>query len=158
MLYAALKAVHLLSLIVWLGGMFYTLACLRPALALLDGPSRLRLMHAALRRFLAVVQVAVGLLLLSGLVMLYLAWRAAATPGLSFNMPLDWYVMIVLGVAMFAIYGHLRAGPFGRLQAAVGAGDAPAGAAALAQIRRWVEINLALGVVVVVVMKLGAAT
>jgi uncharacterized membrane protein len=158
MLYAALKAIHLLSLIAWLGGMFYTLACLRPALAVLDAPSRPRLMGEVLRRFLAVVDVAVGLMVVSGLSMLYLAWRAAAGPGLSFNMPLDWYVMIVLGVLMFAIYGHVRAGPFRQLQRALGSNDASASAAALGQTRKWVTVNLVLGAIVVVVMKLGAAT
>ena len=158
MLYATLKAIHLLSLIVWVGGMFYTLACLRPALAPLDGPLRLRLMGEVLRRFLAIVDVAIGLMLVSGLWMLYSAWRTATAPGLKFNMPLDWYVMIVLGVLMFAIFGHVRAVLFRRLQRAMQAGDGPAGAAALGEIRRWVGVNLVLGVIIVVVMKLGAAT
>ena len=47
MLYATLKALHLLSIIVWLGGMVFTLFFLRPALGVLSAPpDRLRLMHA----------------------------------------------------------------------------------------------------------------
>lgn len=148
MLYAALKSIHLLAVIAWIGGMFFTLACL--------GAARQRLIGALLGRFFAIVNAATGVLLVSGLWMLWLAYRAAAKPGLAFNMPLDWYLMIALGVLMFGIFGHIRAVAFKRLQQAVQAQDAPAGAAALVQIRRWVGVNLALGVVVVVVMKLGA--
>ena len=78
MLYAALKLVHLLSLIAWIGGMFFTLACLRPALGVLDAPARPRLMSAVFGRFFAIVDAAIALVLLSGLAMLWLAWRAAA--------------------------------------------------------------------------------
>ena len=31
MLYASLKALHLLAVMVWIGGMAFTLSCLRPA-------------------------------------------------------------------------------------------------------------------------------
>ena len=64
MLYAVLKSVHLLALVVWIGGMFFTLFCLRPALAVLEGPLRLRLMNEVLRRFFGVVVVAAVLVLL----------------------------------------------------------------------------------------------
>ena len=156
MLYAVLKLVHLLSLIVWIGGMFFTLACLRPALAVLEGPARLRLMDAVLLRFLAIVDAAIGLVLASGLSMLWIAWRAASGAVGGFSMPPTWIVMIVLGVTMMAIFGHLRGGLYRRLQAALQAQDAPAAAALLTRIRAWVAINLAIGVLVVAVMKLGA--
>ena len=42
LLYASLKAVHLLAVIAWLGGMFFMLMCLRPAAQeVLDPPSRI---------------------------------------------------------------------------------------------------------------------
>lgn len=156
-MYAVLKAVHLLAVMAWIGGMFFTLACLRPALAQLDGPARQRLMVEVLRRFFAIVNAAIGVLLVSGGWMFWLSYRAAAKPGLTFNMPLDWYAMLVLGVAMFAIFGYVRAAPFRQLQRAVQARDGPAGVQALGRIRRGVGANLVLGVIVVVVMKLGAA-
>jgi len=71
-------------------------------------------------------------------------------------MPLSWIVMIVLGATMMAIFGHLRGGLHRRLQAALRAQDAPAAASLLARIRAWVVVNLALGVAVVAVMKVGA--
>ena len=157
MAYAVLKAVHLLAAIAWIGGMFFTLACLRPALGMLDGPLRLRLMGEVLRRFLAIVGVAILLMLISGAWMLMSTERVSRAAGLAFNLPLDWMAMIGLGLAMIAIYGHIRYGLFKRLQRAMQAQDGPAGAAALGAVRRWVGVNLVLGVLAVLVMRLGAA-
>jgi uncharacterized membrane protein len=157
MLFAVLKTVHVLSLIVWIGGMFFTQACLKPSLGVLDGAARLRLMDAVLGRFFAIVLGAVALVLLSGGAMVWGAWRAAAGPGLHFNMPLDWHVMIVLGVVMMLIFGHIRGALFRRLRAAALAQDLSAGAAALERIRRWVTTNLVIGVIVILVVMLGAA-
>jgi uncharacterized membrane protein len=157
MFYAALKAVHLLSSVVWIGGMFFTLVCLRPALALLDGPARLRLMTDVLRRFFAVVSLAIGLMLLAGGWMLWIAVRVSTAPGLAFNMPLDWYAMIVLGLVMIAVFVHIRMVLFKRLERAVQALDWSAGAAALGGIRTWVTVNLVIGVLVIVVTRVGAA-
>ena len=157
MLYAVLKSVHLLALVVWIGGMFFTLFCLRPALAMLEGPLRLRLMSEVLRRFFGVVVVAAVLVLLSGLWLLLSAARSGSASGIGFNMPLDWHAMVVGGVVMIAVFGHIRLNLFKRLQRAVQAQDAAAGAVALSHIRSWVMVNLVLGVLIVVVMRLGAA-
>jgi uncharacterized membrane protein len=157
MLYAALKLLHLLALFVWIGGMFFTLACLRPALAVLDAPARPQLMQAVLARFLPIVNAAIGLVLLSGLTMIWSAWRAAADAGAEFRLPPSWIVMIVLGATMMAIFGHLRGRLYRRLQAALQAKDGPSTAALLARIRRAVAINLGLGLVIVAAMKLGVA-
>ena len=57
MLYASLKAIHLLAVIAWVGGMFFTLMCLRPAVhEVLEAPARVRLMQSTLRRFLRIVE------------------------------------------------------------------------------------------------------
>jgi len=50
-----------------------------------------------------------------------------------------------------AIFGHIRFALLRRLQRAVAASDAPAGGRALASIRSWVAVNLALGLAIVVV-------
>ena len=77
MLYASLKAVHLLAIIVWVGGMFFMLHCLRPAASLLEPPLRLALLHATMRRFFAVVIACIGAILLSGAAMIAMAWSAS---------------------------------------------------------------------------------
>ena len=50
-LYASLKALHLLSIVVWGGGMFFMHVCLRPAAAeVLEPPARVRLLDAVATR------------------------------------------------------------------------------------------------------------
>jgi uncharacterized membrane protein len=158
MLYALLKTVHLLGIVAWVGGMFFTLYCLRPAVAALDGPVRVRLMQAVLAGFFKVVIVAAALVLVTGAWMMNSAAQAAALAGGKFNMPLDWYVMAVLGLLMVAVFGHIRFVLFKRLQRAVDTQAWPAGAQALGSIRSWVMLNLGLGVVIVVATQVGSVS
>ncbi len=156
MLYATLKAIHLLSVVVWVGGMFFMHVCLRPAAAaVLEPPARLRLMHAAMRRFFAVVAVAIVLILASGAAMIGLAGSTAARSGLRFNLPLDWYVMVATFLVMLAIFLHVRLVLFRRLATAVAAEAWAAGGATLAAIRAEVLANLVLGAFIIVVTRLG---
>ena len=149
MLYDILKTLHLLAIIVWLGGMTFAHFFLRPAVASLDLPVRLRLMHEVLGRFFHAVLVASLLALGTGVWMLGRVAKQVAQAGGSFNMPLGWTVMLVLGVLMVAIFMHIRFALYKRLGCAVAASEWAAGGAALAQIRRWVGINLALGLLIV---------
>jgi uncharacterized membrane protein len=151
MIYAILKTLHVLSIVVWVGGMAFAHFFLRPAVAPLDPPVRVRLMHDVLGRFFKAVLAASLLTLASGVWMLGRVAKQAVQSGGSFEMPLAWTVMTVLGVAMVAIFMHIRFALYKRLNAAVAASDWSAGGAALAQIRRWVSVNLGLGVVVLVV-------
>ena len=151
MIYATLKAVHVLSIIVWVGGMVFAHYFLRPAVAPLDPPVRLRLMHDVLGRFFQAVLAASLLTLASGVWMIGRVAKQAVQSGGSFEMPLAWTVMAVLGVAMVAIFMHIRFALYKRLGRAVAASDWSAGGAALAQVRTWVSINLGLGVLVVLV-------
>ena len=151
MLYNALKLAHVLSIIVWMGGMVFAHFFLRPAVQMLEPPQRLRLMQGVLERFFAAVVVAVVVALVSGLWMVGHAARQAAPTGGAFSMPLDWTIMATLGLVMMAIFGHIRLALFRRLQRAVAASDGPAGSQALASIRSWVAVNLALGLAIVVV-------
>ena len=149
--YALLKTLHVLATVLWVGGMMFAHFFLRPALAQLDPPQRLRLMHEVLRRFFAAVGVAALLTLATGLWMIGRVAKQAVQSGGSFAMPLDWTLMAVLGVLMVAIFGHIRFVLFKRFAVAVTALDRPAGGVALAKLRTWVAVNLALGVTVIVV-------
>ena len=158
MLYALLKTLHLLCVILWVGGMVFAHFFLRPSLAELDAPVRLRLMHAVLGRIFNAVLVASALVLGSGVWMIGRTARHMVQSGASFNLPLAWLVMTVLGVLMLAIFGHLRFALYPRLSRAVAGQAWPAGATALQAIRRWVLVNLGLGVVIVVVTLMGASS
>lgn len=143
--YLALKALHVLAVVLWVGGMAFAHFFLRPALGVLEPAQRLRLMHDVLRRFLNAALVAVVLILASGTWMIGIVARAMAAAPSGFVMPPDWAVMTVVGLVMVAIFAHVRFVRFRQLQAAVQASQWPAAAVALASIRRWVVVNLALG-------------
>ena len=158
MFYAALKTIHLLSIIVWIGGMVFAHFFLRPALITLAAPERVRLMHDVLGRFFNAVLVAAGLALVSGVWMIGRIAKQTVQAGVKFNLPLEWMVMTVLGLLMLAIFGYIRFALYPRLTRAVTAAAWPAGGAALASIRTWVTVNLAIGVVIVAVTLLGASS
>ena len=151
MLYASLKLVHILSLIVWIGGMVFAHFFLRPATQTLAPEARVRLMADVLQRFFNAVLVAIVLVLGTGLWMIGNIARAAAESGGRFAMPLSWTIMATLGLVMMAIFGHIRFALFKRLQRAVVAADWAAGGKALASIRSMVAVNLATGVPVVAI-------
>ena len=151
MIYAILKTLHVLSIIVWIGGMVFAHFFLRPAVASLESPVRLRLMHDVLGRFFGAVLAASLLTLVSGIWMLGRVAKQVVQSGGSFHMPLAWTIMAVLGVVMVAIFMHIRFALYKRLDRAVVAEDWVAGGVALTQIRQWVLVNLSLGVLVVLV-------
>ncbi|MEO6409969.1 MAG: CopD family protein [Burkholderiaceae bacterium] len=157
MLYAALKTIHLLSITLWLGGMFFALFCLRPSLGMLEAPQRLRLMHEVLRRFFDAVLIAAGLALATGVWMIAGDARAAGRAGVGLNMPIDWYVMAVLGMLMVAIFAVVRFTLYPRLTRAVQSQAWPEAARVLGSIARAVQVNLVLGVIIIVVTRAGSA-
>lgn len=143
-----LKFLHLASVLVWVGGMFFAYVCLRPvAASQLEPPARLSLWASVFARFFPWVWGAVVLILASGLQTLLAVGFAAA--------PLYWHLMFALGLLMTGIYLYVFFVPWARLRAAVGAQQWPAGGAALADIRRWVGINLSIGLLTVFVATAG---
>ena len=151
MIYATLKTIHVLSIVLWIGGMAFAHFFLRPAVAQLEASVRLRLMHDVLGRFFKAVLVVSLRTLVSGVWMLGRVAKQVVQSGGSFEMPLAWTIMAVLGVVMVAIFMHIRFVLFKRLGQAVAASDWGAGAAAMAQIRRWVAFNLGTGILVLLV-------
>lgn len=151
MLYATLKTLHVLAIVVWVGGMAFAHFFLRPAVAQLEPPVRLRLMHDVLGRFFQAVLAASLLTLGSGVWMLGRTAKQVVQSGGSFDMPFAWTVMTAAGVAMVAIFLHIRFALYRRLDRAVAAEQWPAAGEALGQIRRWVAVNLGLGILVLLV-------
>jgi uncharacterized membrane protein len=151
MIYATLKTIHIFSIVVWIGGMTFAHFFLRPAVAQLEASVRLRLMHDVLGRFFKAVLVASLLTLASGVWMLGRVAKQVVQSGGSFEMPLAWTVMAILGVVMVAIFMHIRFVLFKRLGQAVASSEWTDGGAAMAQIRRWVSINLNIGFLVLLV-------
>jgi uncharacterized membrane protein len=137
---------HVLSVVVWVGGMFLAYTAVRPAaVETLEPPLRLRLWRGIFRRFFSWVWAAVALLLLTGFSMI----------GEMERVPAYVQAMAGIGIVMMAIFLHVYFAPYGRLKRAVAAEDWKTGGAALAQIRVLVGVNLLLGVVNVAVALLG---
>ena len=67
MLYGLLKTAHVLAIIIWIGGMLFSLYFLSPAAARLDLPTRASLMQDALGGFFRAVSIAIVLALVSGI-------------------------------------------------------------------------------------------
>ncbi len=138
-------AIHLLSAVIWVGGMFFAYVCLRPvAASQLEPPMRLPLWHQVFVRFFRWVWGAVLALLVTGHAMIgwYGGFGAVGK---------HVHVMLLLGYVMFALYAFLYFMPFQRMSRAVGAQDWPAAGAELNRIRQIVATNLVLGLVVVVI-------
>jgi uncharacterized membrane protein len=137
-MYNAIKFLHLVAAIVWLGGMTFMLLALRPSLtALLPPPQRLPVLADVLRRFFALVWVAIGVLLAGGGFMLANAGAQAA--------PIGWHVMTGVGTLMFLIFGHLYFALFRPLQSAVAAADWPAAGRRANLLAKLVAVNFVLG-------------
>ena len=131
---------HLLSAVVWIGGMFFAYMILRPvAASRLDPPQRLTLWNGVFARFFPWVWAAVIILPATGL---FLSYRLFGGIGGS---PPFVHLMLALGTAMVLVYLHVYFAPYRRLRAAVAVSDWSAGGKALATIRKLVGLNLLLG-------------
>lgn len=141
---------HLLGIVIWVGGMFFAHQVLRPVAAdQLEPPLRLPLWVGVFRRFFPWVWGCVATILASGLFMI------ALLGGMK-NLPLHVHVMLGLGLVMMAIFAYVFFVPFARLRRSVGARDWKSGADSLANIRQLVGLNLTLGLLTVAIATAGA--
>ena len=139
---------HVLGVVVWVGGMFFAYLALRPvAASVLEPPQRLTLWAGVFGKFFPWVWASVALILLTGLHMLMKIGGMAA--------PHYAMAMLVLGVLMMLIFAHVFFAPYKKLKRAVGEQNWKAGGAALAQIRMLIGINLIIGLVTIAVVFLG---
>lgn len=145
---AILITLHVLAVVVWVGGMFFAYMALRPAaVETLDPPLRLSLWVATFKRFFPWVWLAVILLPVSGYAMLFATERFA---GLAYA-PLYIHIMNGVGIVMILIFLLVFLAPFRQLKRAVAAQNWPEGGKRLAQIRMLIGLNLILGLLVVVI-------
>ncbi len=151
MIYNLLKLSHVLSILVWVGGMVFAHFFLRPAVAKLNPAQRLPLMLDVLQRFFKVVLVLSSWAVFSGVWMIARSAKEVVQSGGAFQMPMSWTIMSTLGLLMWAIFFHIRFALFKRLGRAVQAGDWPAGGLAMNGIRQWVGVNMVLGLGIVAV-------
>ena len=137
---------HILSAVLWVGGMFFAHQVLRPvAVQQFEPPQRLKLWTQVFRRFFPWVWVCIVLLLLSGYWMVFRLFGGMSGIGLHIH------IMQALGWLMILLFMHLYFAPFRRLKEAVITEQWPEAGKRLNQIRLIVGINLVLGLVVIAI-------
>ena len=139
--YQAALILHILGVVVWVGGMVFAHFFLRPATADLAPQLRLALLENVLGRFFTWVAVAILAILASGGLMM-----AHYGP----DAPTAVRAMAGLGIVMMLLFGHIRFAIYPKLQRAVQSQNWTEGALRMAKIRTWVSVNLALGIITIV--------
>ncbi|GMQ83375.1 MAG: DUF2269 family protein [Gammaproteobacteria bacterium] len=141
---------HILSAVLWVGGMFFAHQVLRPvAVQQFEPPQRLKLWTQVFRRFFPWVWVCILLLPLSGY------WMVSRLFGGMGNVGLHIHIMQVLGWLMILLFLHLYFVPFRRIKDAVVTEQWPEAGRQLNRIRRIVGINLSLGLIVIAIAAAG---
>jgi uncharacterized membrane protein len=136
---------HLLAATVWVGGLFFAFACLRPASADLDAAHRVKLWADALARFSRWVWAAIVMLLATGF------WIVFSVMGGMKGAAAHVHLMLGLGLLMMLLTAHLQFAPLKRLRRAVDVGHWAEAGKALGQVRAFIAMNLVLGLVVMAV-------
>ncbi len=146
-----IKLLHLLSVVIWVGGMFFAYVVLRPAAAeVLQPPERLKLWDKVFSNFFTWVWGAVGLVLATGLYMIYLFGGMG-------NVGQYIHIMLLLGIVMMAIFVYVYFKQYVPFRLAVAAQEWPKAGAILVTIRKLVATNVVLGLITFAVVILGHA-
>jgi uncharacterized membrane protein len=137
---------HLLSAVVWVGGMFFAYMVLRPvAGGVLEPPLRLELWRQIFSRFFPWVSLSIVILFVTGL------WMSWAMFGGLGNSPVYVHIMLTLAVIMAGLFGWLKHKPVKDLAKAVIEENWQKGGEILAAIRKIIAINLSLGLLLVAI-------
>jgi len=141
----AAQTLHVLSAVVWVGGMFFAYFALRPAAAaVLEPPQRLPLWSRTFSLFFPWVWASLGILLVTGFWMMFTSFGGWQAPPYV-------HMMMGIGILMMLVYFHVYFAPYRRLRRAVEAQDWQGGGRSLSQIRWLVGANLLLGLFVIVI-------
>ncbi len=141
---------HLLSAVVWVGGMFFAYMFLRPvAASQLEPPARLSLWVGVFKKFFPFVWLSILFLPLTGYLMIYTIWGSMGAT------PVYVHTMNGIGTVMILIYLHVYFAPFKRLKEAVIKQDWPEGGRNLNIIRKMVGLNTLLGLSVIIIASAG---
>lgn len=144
MAYAVL--LHVLAVVVWVGGMFFAYMALRPVAATqLEPPVRLTLWAGVFDKFFPWVWLSIAIILATGF------WIIFGPLGGFANIGVYVHIMVSTGIIMMLIFFHVFFAPYKRLKAAVAAQDWPTGGKALSQIRTLIGINTIIGLITIAI-------
>lgn len=144
------KAFHLLSAVIWVGGMFFAYVALRPvAASLLEPAPRLNLWAQTFAKFFLWVWCAIILLPVTGFWLVFNAFDGFGAIGAHVH------IMTLLGIVMILIFLFVYFIPYLQLRLALLSSDFANAAKHLARIRIAIGINLMLGLTTVAVASAG---
>ncbi|WP_420404750.1 CopD family protein [Nisaea sp.] len=139
-------AIHIVSAVIWVGGMFFAYSVLRPSMGTLEhAPDRLRLWRAVFARFFRYVIIEIVLLLGSGYWMIFMEYGGFGAVGLHVH------IMNLTGLLMMALFAHLWFAEWSKFRRFVDEEDFPAAGARLNRIRMIVATNLGLGWITIII-------
>ncbi len=145
---AIFKLIHLLSIMIWVGGMFFAYVVLRPSAAeILQPPERLQLWNNVFGRFFNWVWVTSVLTVLTGISMIIQFGGMA-------NVPRYIHAMLLLGTIMLGIYAYVYFGQYRIFSISVASKDWPKAATSLATIRKLIATNLLIGFSIFAIVEL----
>ncbi len=143
-------SLHLLSAVIWIGGMFFAHFALRPvATSLLEPPLRLPLMSQVLTRFFPWVWASVALLWGTGFWLIFEYYGGMGEVGAYIH------IMLTIAAVMTVIFVYIFFMPFPALQQAVADKNFPEAGKNLARIRQLIATNLWLGLITIIVAAVG---
>ena len=131
------------------------LFALRPAVILtLEAQPRALLMGAVWKRFYALVLVAIVALFATGTHLYTATFRAARLASGEGGVPLGWNIMLVLGITMILIFGHIYFAGFKKYKRAVSAAQWPLAAKAAGLMHTMTLVNFTLGWLAIIAVRL----
>lgn len=140
---------HLLAVVIWVGGMFFAYMALRPAAQILEPSTRLPLWARTFNRFFVWVWIAVLVIPASGYWMILHALGGFAQAAIHIH------IMQGLGIVMILIFLHVFFAPFRRMKIALTTHDFTEAGRRLGQIRKLIGVNLLLGLATIIVAAAG---
>src|SRR5579862_1112121 len=103
-------AAHVLSAVIWVGGMLFDYVVLRPSLSVLEPMQRIALHTQIFRRFFLIVWHVMPIILLTGFAVLFGFYGGMA------NVAWNVHLMMLLGLIMSAVCLLIVFGPYARFR------------------------------------------
>ncbi len=144
-----LKALHVLGVVVWVGGMAFALMVLRPSLGVLDPTQRLALHGAVFPRFFRIVWHVMPIVLITGYGMLFGIYGGFGGVNAAVHL------MHLLGLIMAAVFIYIVFSPWPMLRTAIETDDPARAIVSLDRIRKLILLNLWLGLATVAIAAFG---
>ncbi|GJL76026.1 MAG TPA: hypothetical protein PKM20_06665 [Nitrosomonas sp.] len=140
-----LKVLHLLGVVIWVGGMFFAYMVLRPVVnQLLPSPQMFKFWQAIFASFFHWVWLSITVILASGLHMI-------SEMGGFGKLPFNVYLMFAIGSMMMVIFIYVFFTAYRKLKRYVAEEEWELAGISLVQIRVLIGLNLILGFVTIAI-------